>query len=53
MEFSRNEEVPRLVTYQEVSKSKDARNRLLLQARAQTQPRVYTHTERKPPTRPN
>lgn len=33
MEFNRREEVPKLVTLQEVSRSKEARNKLLLQAR--------------------
>jgi len=33
MEVNRNEEVPKLVTIHEVSRSKDARNKLLMQAR--------------------
>ena len=37
MEINRNEEVPKLVTIYELSKSKDTRNKLLMQARAQTQ----------------
>ena len=41
MEFNRNEEVPRLVTKQEVSYSKDARNKLLMQARTQLQPKAH------------
>lgn len=38
MEFNRNEEVPKLVTIHEASRSKDARNKLLMQARTQLQP---------------
>jgi hypothetical protein len=38
MEFNRNEEVPKLVTIQEASRSKDTRNKLLMQARTQVQP---------------
>lgn len=41
MEFNRNEEVPRLVTKHEVSYSKDARNKLLMQARTQLQPKAH------------
>jgi hypothetical protein len=37
MEINRNEEVPKLVTIYELSKSKDTRNKLLMQARSQTQ----------------
>jgi|JI6StandDraft_1071083.scaffolds.fasta_scaffold1093487_1 hypothetical protein len=33
MEFNKHEEVPKLVTLREASRSKEARNRLLLQAR--------------------
>ena len=35
MEISRNDEVPRLVTAHQISRSKDASNKLLLQARGQ------------------
>ena len=37
MEINRNEEVPKLVRVHEISRSKDARNKLLMQARIQTQ----------------
>ena len=39
MEINRNEEVPKLVTIHEASRSKDARNRLLMQARTTIAPK--------------
>lgn len=47
MEFSRSEEVPKLITVHEASRSKEVRNKLLTQARASHhyQPKSQNYNE--------